>query len=389
MSIKTSCSRLCNHLTGKKLRILVIRAGFPYHKDPLLYHWLWVFIMLPFLDEDSLNELSEKHGKPLRKLYRLLRRYPKVFERFVQLFSRPLFFELLDELEGANGTAQSRQRIKLIVDDTKAEKFGKCMEFLHKLYDHTKDEYIMGYNYVLLLAVSGSVAFPLSFILWLPKEHPDYRSKNDIVCDELTALYTTCDAKGYSLTEVEFLGDSAYCVQKVFALADKAFRVITKPGNTHKFEFEEEKLTPKEIIDKVKKRHWNYLEGNTCYHRVAAHHHKYGDVVLVVRCRQLKNQKVIYDVLMCNKSFYTAVRIHNSYKKRWEIELHFKYYKQYLNLGKSQFGKLGSIRSQLACVAIAALIVALFRRQTCRKISFRQAVKLIAQEVRGGKPTLY
>jgi hypothetical protein len=64
MSIKTSCSRLCKHLTGKKLRILVIRAGFPYHKDPLLYHWLWVFIMLPFLDEDSLNDLSEKHGKP-------------------------------------------------------------------------------------------------------------------------------------------------------------------------------------------------------------------------------------------------------------------------------------------------------------------------------------
>ena len=119
MSIKTSCSRLCKHLTGKKLRILVIRAGFPYHKDPLLYHWLWVFIMLPFLDEDSLNDLSEKHGKPLRKLYRLLRRYPEAFERFVQLFSRPLFFELLDELEGANATAKSRQRIKLIVDDTK------------------------------------------------------------------------------------------------------------------------------------------------------------------------------------------------------------------------------------------------------------------------------
>jgi hypothetical protein len=55
---------LCKHLTWEKLRIPVIRAGFPYHKDPLLYHWLWVFTMLPFLDEDSLNDLSEKHRKP-------------------------------------------------------------------------------------------------------------------------------------------------------------------------------------------------------------------------------------------------------------------------------------------------------------------------------------
>jgi hypothetical protein len=84
MSIKTSCSRLCKRLTGETFRILVIRAGFPYHKAPSLYQWLWVLILLPFLDEDSLNDLSETHGKPLRKLYGLLRRYPEAFERFGQ-----------------------------------------------------------------------------------------------------------------------------------------------------------------------------------------------------------------------------------------------------------------------------------------------------------------
>lgn len=143
-------------------------------------------------------------------------------------------------------------------------------------------------------------------------------------------------------------------------------------------------LTPKGIIEKVKMRQWKYLDPNTWYHRVLAQHHKYGQVVLVVRRRQLKNQKIIYDVLLCNKRFYNAVRIHKSYKTRWEIELHFKYYKQYLGLGKAQFGKLGSIRSQLACVALAGLLVALFRRQIPRKPSFRHAVRMIARELRDG-----
>ena len=385
MSVQISASQLLKRLTGNTLRILVIQARFPYHKYPLLYKWLWVFIMLPFFEEDSLNDLSEKHGKPLRKLYGLLRRHPETFEKFVHLFSLPLFFELLKDFHVANATSRSRQRLKLIVDDTKAEKFGKCMEFLHKLYDHTKDDYIMGYNYVLVLVVSGTIVFPLSFILWLPKESPNYRSKNDIIRDEINALHTICKNRGQELTEVEFLGDSAYCVQKVLAAADKAgLRIITKPGNNHKFEFEGESLTPKEIIEKVKKRQWKYLEANTWYQRVSAKHHVYGDVVLVVRSRQLKNEKVVYDILLCNKTFYNGVRIHKSYKRRWEIELHFKYYKQYLSLGKAQFGKLGSIRSQLACVAIAALMVALFRRQAFRKMSFRQAVKLMTQELRGG-----
>lgn len=61
--------------------------------------------------------------------------------------------------------------------------------------------------------------------------------------------------------------------------------------------------------------------------------------------------------------------------------MNFKYYKQYLMLGKSQFQKAGSAGSHMLCVAIAALFVSLFRRQFFRKISFRRAVRLITREV--------
>lgn len=304
MSLKTTCTRFCRRLTGKSLRILVIRAGFPYHKAPLAYQWLWVFLLLPFLDEDSLNALCEKHGKSLRQLYPILRHHPQAFERLVHLLSVPLFFTRLTEFEAANETTTSRQRLTLIVDDTKAEQFGTCQEFLHKLFDHCQDEYLMGYNDVLLLVVSGFIAFPLSFVLWLPQEHPEHRSKNEIVRDELIALHAESVARGQSLSEVEFLGDSAFCVEKVFTVADAAgLRIITKPGNRHKFEFEGERLTPKEILAKVAKRQWHALAPGTWYQRVTVQHHAYGDLVLILRQRHTKHGNIITDALICNTLF--------------------------------------------------------------------------------------
>ena len=69
---------------------------------------------------------------------------------------------------------------------------------------------------------------------------------------------------------------------------------------------------------------------------------------------------------------------------RWQIELHFKFYKGFLNLGKGQFQKLGAIQSHLYCVAILGLMVALFRHRLTHKISFRNAVKQITNDIRDG-----
>ncbi len=78
-----------------------------------------MFILLPFLPEDTLNELSDKHGKELRRLYQILVKHPDSFEKLVSLLAIPLFFELLEEFNNSNESKQSRNRIQLIVDDTK------------------------------------------------------------------------------------------------------------------------------------------------------------------------------------------------------------------------------------------------------------------------------
>ncbi len=91
--LKKVSGDLLRRLTGQSLRTLLIRAGFPYHKSPHAFQWLWVFILVPFLEEDSLHDLSHTYGKPLRKLYGILLRYPHAFERLMQLLADPLFFK--------------------------------------------------------------------------------------------------------------------------------------------------------------------------------------------------------------------------------------------------------------------------------------------------------
>ncbi|MCP4650326.1 MAG: transposase, partial [PVC group bacterium] len=344
-SRQKKCSSFFNKLTGKILKKLLIRAGFPYYKAPRLYQWLPVFLLLPFLEEDTLNELSEKHGKELRKLYVILVNCPDAFDKLMSLLSAPLFLNLLEEFDQSDETGKSRRRIQIIIDDTQSAKFGKMMEFIHKLFDHCEKKYIMGYNYVLVLVSSGDFVFPLNLSLWLPKDHADHRSKNDIAADVINSLDELAKKNNKTLQEVEFTADSAYCVQKVIkAAGDAGLRVVTKPSNTHKFDVDGEKLTPKELIEKVKNLKWKCLGGGEYYQRITARHHVYGEVVLVVRKRVLKNGKTICDVIMCNRLIYTATRIDSRYRCRWEIEMHFKYYKQHLKLGKTQFRKIGAIR---------------------------------------------
>lgn len=198
--------------------------------------------------------------------------------------------------------------------------------------------------------------------------------------DFISRLKQESENRGYSLNQVEITFDSAYCKQKVIKAAKQAgLTFVTKPNNNHLFEFEGQQLSPKEIIQKVKDRAWKYNEKDNDYQRFIVTHSVYGQVVLIVRRKVLKNRKVVYDVLICNKLVYNGIQINRRYRRRWKIELHFKFYKQYLNLGKGQFEKLGAIRSQLYCVALAGLVVALFRHQLSRKVSFRNIVKRITK----------
>lgn len=254
-----------------------------------------MFILLPFLPEDTLNELSEKHGKEGQSLYQILVKHPDSFEKLVNDLAAPLFFELLEEFYNGSVRSQSRNRIQLIVDDTFSPKFGHCMEFIHKLFVSSKKRYIMGYNYVFVTVVSGNFRLKLFVGLWRSSPHSKHRSKNDMLIDFIKNFHSMVIAKGYTLSEVEITFDSAYCVQKVMrVICDIDLRVITKPSQTQKFEFEGQSVTPKQLIEKVKNGHWKYLAPDRFYQRYRFNHSSYGEVVLIVSSIKLKNGKIIW-----------------------------------------------------------------------------------------------
>lgn len=70
--------------------------------------------------------------------------YSHSYEKLVSSLAIPLFFELLEEFHNSNESQLRFNRIQLIVDETKSEKYGHCMEFIHKLFDSGKKQYIIG-----------------------------------------------------------------------------------------------------------------------------------------------------------------------------------------------------------------------------------------------------
>jgi len=111
--LKKESNAFIKRLLNVDLRKLIIKAGFPYHKSPHLYQWIWVFILLPFLSEDTLNELADEHGKELRRLYQILVQYPKSFEKSISLLAIPVLFELIEEFNDSNDSKKSRSRVHL------------------------------------------------------------------------------------------------------------------------------------------------------------------------------------------------------------------------------------------------------------------------------------
>ena len=144
----------------------------------------------------------------------------------------------------------------------------------------------MGDNPVVMLAVFGDLVFPLSVRLWLPKPHPQYRSNNALTGDFITHLKRESDRRGGARDQVAILCDRAYGVQKVVWKAQQSGVSVVSPASHHpKVAWAGAWFTPKELIEKVKERAWQFLGKDNDYQRVVATPPVYGSVVLLLRRR--------------------------------------------------------------------------------------------------------
>jgi hypothetical protein len=147
-----------------------------------------------------------------------------------------------------------------------------------------------------------------------------------MLIDFIKDLESQLIAKKLTLSQIEISFDSAFCVQKVIQAVDDACICESSPKQvtTHKFEFEGQKLTPKELIEKVKNGHWKYLAPGRLYQRLFVHHHNYGDVVLIGKKENPCKMAKLFMMPCCVINvFIPQLELIHVILQRWNIEMQF------------------------------------------------------------------
>ncbi len=174
------------------------------------------------------------------------------------------FFAEVEAFQNGDASNRSRYRPHVIGDDTKqAKATAKCMEYLTELFCPTHKKKLPCYNLVVLIATFGNTKWeiPLDIRLWLPKEHPEYKSKPQMMKAMIQQLKAEAQRRSISLEDVLFSCDAAnagLCVsisphQRSNALMETAnnagFTIVTKVSGNINFYIDGKKHKAKNIRD--------------------------------------------------------------------------------------------------------------------------------------------
>ena len=108
-----------------------------------------------------------------------------------------------------------RHRIVLIGDDTLWPRSDECQsENVKKLFDHAMGCYRKGSNLVVFHCRIGDIDidFPLDIRVWQPKESPQYKSKDELLCAMVDALASEAKQRNFSLAGLDFAINSFFSV---------------------------------------------------------------------------------------------------------------------------------------------------------------------------------
>lgn len=328
------------------------------------------YLLMPLFDVNSIFEL-EISAYERNRLYYLMSQKSQFLAQLLTQVGYELFFAEVDAFGCASACDRSRYRPHLIADDTKVAKAdSSCMEYLTDLFCPVEGVKLPAYNLVVVVATFGDTGWeiPIAIKLWLPKHHPCYQSKPQLLRAMVDQLSAEAEKRGLSLFGVQFSCDAAY--QRSHALMgavnDAGLRLVTKVSSNMTFSVGRQRKKAGTIRDEVPLEQmkqsgrlgWQYR-----YARLIAHHPQIGEVVLIVSSLyDEKRDKYRRIVLMSNDLQIQAPAAILMYKRRWRIEVWFKSAKQELYLGRFQLRKLGSIVAHFQLRGIVYLVVNVVRR---------------------------
>lgn len=262
----------------------------------------------------------------------------------------------------------------LIIDDTIIEKFGKLMEAVGKLWDHSKGRYLPYAHCLvgLVWADHQKLRYPLRFELYRKKEDcrndAMFKTKIELAIE----LIDWAVLQGIPFSTVVFdswffckaVADHIESLGKDWISMSKSDRKIVSGRKTYSMEEYSKTLDPATLpVIKV-------------------HNREYAIQLVQVRVQCLKREKqtirliVSYEkkddgtfsspvFLASNRKDIRPERLLRAYQIRWSIETFFKDAKSHLGLGEYQMRKLDGIKSHWCLVFTSAVILELVRWKMC------------------------
>lgn len=274
------------------------------------------------------------------------------------------------------------QKGYLLIDDSLIEKFGKFMEAVGKLYDHSKSRYLeYAHCLVVLIYVDHhGNRYPLRFDLYRKEEdcqkiNQPFRTKIEIAKELISyAINQGIPFQGVIFDSWYFSKDLVDFIEgfeKDWITQARNNRLVVHQGEKIPLDQYAQTLANKRRLEKIE-------VGKHCY--------RYQSVKLSMPSLKRGKQKVRlivsyqYDdhgklkdepiFLFSNRKDWRVERILRAYQMRWAIETYFKDAKHHLGLKDYQVRGLKGIKSHWCLVFTSAIILELMRARCVSEKGF-------------------
>lgn len=355
---------IANHLASASL---IKPEGKP------LIRMIIFYIILPLLNCGKLSPACKAAHMSLSAMCRMLNNSRYLWNKLFTSVSYELFFAFLADYQAKDSSYRSRHRIVLIGDDTLWPRSNECQsENVKKLFDHTMGCYRRGSNPLILHCRIGDIDidFPLDIRVWQPKDSPQYKSKDELLCAMVDALAAEAKQRGFSLAGLDFAIDGGYTHKDVVKGARKhQLRLVGKPRCDSSFDINGEMKTPKELIETTTNlRKSNQLPDDVIgYQRFYGTHRLLGEGLLVLVEYRQEDLTLHREIIFCTHLAYTGPVVIKLKASRWQIEVCFRDTKQTLALCDSQVQSFEAIVAHVHLRFLAYLLLTLYRYRYCRR----------------------
>lgn len=339
------------------------------------------FILMPIFNVKSINQINNQKIKD--GLYNFFKNNSDILDAltFLMFCSFQFLCYWIHYLKTKSLSVQAKNWIRIIIDDSDTQKFGKMMEYISKFFSHANQRYIEGFQYVaIFVSIGDKVKFPVAIKLYPAKTGI---SKLDIAQKLLQQLFNQLQAANLWFPKHSLvLFDSWYLSKKLVAFLNQhQLKYIGKAKSNWKYRFYTnlKKYAPRRQLSIFNKfytlfMNWTqFMISSVLQLTPYAVRSKWSSALYVSRVkvyhRTIKHTLLIYDKRSNEDKIYltTAYELSTAsiiifYSERWDIESFFRDAKQHLNLQDFGFNKFNANQIYLCFQLLSYYFLVLFRQ---------------------------